>query len=64
MIVCWAGFIENLLYILFFKGYIQKPNSWTYSFVEVNVHNVQTSDFSMDFLNQTDGDMVFYPFPS
>ncbi len=59
--------LENLLFILFFKGYVQKPDSWTYSFVEVNVHNLessQTSDFSMDFLNQTEGDMVFYTFPS
>jgi hypothetical protein len=42
---------------------IQKPNSWTYNFVEVSWHNLeisQTWGFWMDFLNHKEGGMFFY----
>ncbi len=41
----------------------QKPNSWTYNFVEVSGHNLESSQtwgFCMDFLNHSEGGMVFY----
>ncbi len=39
---------------------IQKPNSWTYNFVVVSWHNLespQTWGFCMDFLNHMEGDI-------
>jgi hypothetical protein len=36
----------------------RKPNSWTYNFIEVSVHNLesfQTSGFCMEFLNNREG---------
>ncbi len=41
----------------------QKPNSWTYNFVEVSGYNHESSQpcgFCMDFLNHREGDTVFY----
>jgi len=40
----------------------QKPNSWTYNFIEVSGRNLEsslTSGFCMDFLNQREGGIVF-----
>jgi hypothetical protein len=42
----------------------QKPHSWRYNFVEVSGHNLESSQtwgFCMDFLNEREGGMVFYP---
>jgi hypothetical protein len=41
----------------------QKPNSWTYNFVEISRHNLESSQawgFCMDFLNHREGGTVFY----
>jgi hypothetical protein len=41
----------------------QKPNSWTYNFIEVsgrNLESSQTRGFCMDFFNHREGDIVFY----
>ncbi len=46
---------------------ILKPNSRTYNFVEVSVHNLasfQTWGFCMDFLHHREGGMVFYQISS
>ncbi len=42
---------------------VQKPNSWTYNFLEVSGHNLESSQTwgtCMDFLNHREGGMVFY----
>ncbi len=43
---------------------VQKPNSWTYNHGEVFGHDLdesaQTQGFCMDFLNHSEGGMVFY----
>ncbi len=42
---------------------VQKPNSWTYSFVEVSGHNLESSQtlgFFIHFLNHREGGMDFY----
>ncbi len=41
----------------------QKPNSWTFNFVEVSGHNLESSQtwcFCMDFPNHWEGDIVFH----
>ncbi len=40
----------------------QKPNSWTYNFIEVSGHNLESSQtwgFCMDFLNQREEGIVY-----
>ncbi len=52
-----------LLWILLFVHTVLKPNSWTYNFVEVSGHNLESSQtwsFCMNFLHHREGGMVFY----
>ncbi len=45
------------------SAFKQKPTSWTYNFVEVSGHNLESSQtwyFCMDFLNHWKGGKVFY----
>jgi hypothetical protein len=40
-----------------------KPNSWTYNFIEVSGHNIQSSQtwgVCMDFIYHREGGMIFY----
>jgi hypothetical protein len=46
---------------------VQKPNSWTYNFVEVSGHNLESSrtwGFCLDFLNQRKGIWISTRFSS
>jgi hypothetical protein len=55
------------LFTLTFCQCFQKPNSWTYNFVEVSGHNLASSlkwGFCMDFLNHREGGMVSIRFSS
>ncbi len=42
---------------------LQRPNSWTYNFIEVSSRNLESSQtlgFSMDFLNSMEGGIALY----
>ncbi len=50
----------HLMYVRTLAPIVQKPNSWTYNFVEVSWHTLessQTGGFCMDFLNQREEGM-------
>ncbi len=60
------GSISCKTFSMYKKGVtpiVLKPNSWTYNFVEVSGHNLESSQTwgsCMDFLKHRDGSMVFY----
>ncbi len=55
---------DNTLYALYYSTHreaVQKPNSWTYNFVEVSgdsLDSFQTWGFCMDFIKQREGDSI------
>ncbi len=60
-----AYFSSRFWYEIIHNMRNQKPNSWTYNFIEVSGHNLESSQtlgFCMDFLNCREGGMVFDQF--
>jgi len=59
----WKSGYSSLVFLPSFLNSVRSPNSWTYNFIELSGHNLESSQtwsFWMDLLNIRYGGMVFY----